>query len=314
MASFENHPLHPGEGVPLFISAGVLKEPGQLAPFMEIEDPLAVPLLFLGGFTLTEWGGNAKPGQVDFTYRPETGEAGNCRGLPNPGAAGIRALKEPIKECNERGIKTVIQITNLSHEEAVDVIPKLAETAAEVEPSAIEVNLSCPNGKKADGTFHAPLSSNADASGEVMEKTRHVVGPDVVIGAKDSPHVLSLHDAINFREIEQLARAIAQFIDFVGGINTIGNQDFPELTAGNGKGGMSGPIVAPIARAHAALWGRIAPEIPYLSTGGVDSVNAETEITERLAMPNVIRVGGAQEFYRAGQPHQLAARWAIAAA
>ena len=55
MTNFESHPLHPGEGVPVFISAGIIREPAQLEPFMRIEDPLAAPLITLGGFSLKEW-------------------------------------------------------------------------------------------------------------------------------------------------------------------------------------------------------------------------------------------------------------------
>lgn len=309
--SFENHPLHPGEAVPLFISPSTLKEPAQLERFMEIEDPLVVPLLGMGGFTYPAWPGNAMPGQLDFVYRSDIGMAGNCLGLPNPGEAGIRALKEPIRRLTEMGIKTLIQVTNLPHENPIDVVPMLVEIAADSDPTAVEVNLSCPNGKKPDGSFHPPLSSNPDASAEVMFASRERVGPVVTLGAKDSPHVASLEAEMDEAEIERLAAWISPFIDFITGINTIGNQEFPELTAGNGRGGMSGPIVAPVARRHAELWNEFAPDMAYLSVGGVDSANAEVEVAERLAMPNVIRVGGAQEFYRARQPHLLAARWAI---
>jgi len=310
--SFENHPLHPGGAVPLFISPSTIKEPVQLERFMEIEDPLVVPLLGMGGFTHSAWPGNAKPGQLDFIYRGDIGMAGNCLGLPNPGKEGVRALKEPIRRLTEIGIKTLIQVTNLPHENPLDVVPVLVEIAADSEPTAVEVNLSCPNGKKPDGSFHPPLSSNADASAEVMFASRERVGPVVTLGAKDSPHVSSLDAEMDEGEIERLAAWISPFIDFITGINTIGNQEFPELTAGNGRGGMSGPIVAPVARKHAELWNKYAPRMAYLSVGGVDSANADLEVAARLAIPNVIRVGGAQEFYRARQPHLLAARWAIA--
>ncbi len=299
----------------MFISPGVIKYPAQLESFLQIEDPNMIPLLAIGGFTLPEWNGNARyEGDQDFIYYSDRKMAGNCRGLPNPGSEGILALADPLRRLNERGVKTIIQVTNLPHENPLDVIPELVDIAASVEPTAVEVNLSCPNGKAADGSFHAPLCNNDNASGEVMQAARDRVGPDVVLGAKDSPHVTSLEDYVYEGQVAFLAMRLAKIVDFVTGINTIGNQDFPELECGGGRGGMSGPAVAPIARQHISLWNKYAPNTPYLSTGGVDSANASIEIPERLAMPNVIRVGGAQEFYRATQLHQLAARWAIEAA
>ncbi len=309
MANFENHPLHPGDGVPLFISAGPLKEPAQLVPFSEIEDPLVVPVLTLGGFTMPEWAGNGEP---DFTYDSVRKAAGNSRGLPNGGVEAIRALKGPISVLNELGIKTIIQVTNLPHENPLDVVPALVEEAAAVDPTAVEVNLSCPNGKKPDGSFHDPIYKDADVSGELMQASRDRVGWDVTLGAKDGPHVSSPVENVNTESIQRLTANIGSIVDFVTGINTIAAQDFPELTKTGGKGGMSGPIVAPVAKQHLTAWQMFAPDVPYLSTGGVDSENADIEISKRLELGAML-VGGAQEFYRSGQPHQLAARWAIAA-
>src|SRR3990167_2219418 len=98
MSSFENHPLYPGEGVPLFISAVPLKEAAHFTPFMEVEDTLLVPVLTNGGWTMPEWPGNAtNQNPQDFVYYPERQMAGNARGLPCSGIEGMRKLKDPIK-------------------------------------------------------------------------------------------------------------------------------------------------------------------------------------------------------------------------
>lgn len=310
MPNFENHALHSGEGVPLFIAAGVLKQPAQLEQFMGV-DPLLAPVLTLGGFTMTEWAGNAKSGQTDFIYYTDRQMAGNARGLPNPGKDGILALREPIRQLTDIGIKTIIQVTNLPHERPLDVIPDLVEIAATVNPTAVEVNLSCPNGKDPEtGNLHPPLSSNPMASAEVMQESRRRVGQDVVLGAKDSPHVSSPQDTVDSMEVFDLAGGIAREIDFVVGINTIGGQAFPEIECAGGKGGMSGPVVETVAQEHLRIWRSLAPEVPYLSTGGVDGGNADTEIAARLHMGAML-VGGAQEFYRAASQRKLAEVWAI---
>lgn len=310
MKNFETHPLDPGEGIPLFISGGVIKEPAQLEPFTREDiDPLATPAITIGGFTFDAWEGNAKSGQTDFVYYEDRRMAGNARGLPNPGREGILALKEPLKRLNDLGLRTIIQVTNLPQEAPIDVIPDLVELAASVEPTAIEVNLSCPNGLDEDGNLHPPLSSNPDASGDVMFWSRERVGKEVILGIKDSPHVTSLNENVNEEEVRELARFVENYIDFVTGINTIGGQPFPEIECAGGKGGMSGPVVSPVARQHLNAWKSYDENIPYLSTGGVDTNNVSYEVQNRLALGAML-VGGAQEFYRVKSPLELAHRWA----
>ncbi len=311
MANFEWHPLYREDGVPTFIAAGVLKEAAHFEHFMQVEDPLAVPVLTNGGWVKPEWGGNATSEHPeDFIYYPELGMAGNCRGLPCSGVEGLRRLGEPIKRLSDKGIKTIIQVTNLPHEKAVDVIPELVEEAAQQKPTAVEINLSCPNGKDNEGQFHPPLCNNSEASAEVMSKSRERVGNEVTLGAKDSSHAISLTSGVNADAIQDLiAVAINPYADFLTGINTIGNQPFPELVCGNGKGGMSGPVVAGIA--HEWLFvarDALDTKIPILSCGGVDSQNAHIEIPLRLKMGAML-VGGAQEFYRAASSATLSERW-----
>lgn len=306
--AFSDHPLHPGESVPLFIAAGVLKEPAQLVPFLSVEDPKTVPVLTLGSFTLNEWAGNAEPGETDFVYYEDRQKAGNARGLPNPGIEGIVRLQEPIKVLGQLGIKTIISITNLPHEDPLAVIPDLAYAAAEVRPTAIEVNLSCPNGLAPDGSLHEPVCYNPEASGLLMERARDAVGRSVWMGIKDSPHVNSLEDRVDIDGVAELINAVRDYIDFITGINTIPGQAFPEIECAGGKGGMSGPVVADIAKQHLRVCRMLAPELATLSCGGVSSVNSETEIKERLDM-GALLVGGAQEPYRMADPAQLAMRW-----
>lgn len=312
MSNFEGHPLHPGEGVPLFIAAGVLKEAAHFAPFMDIEDPLVVPVLTNGGWTLPEWPGNAtSKDPVDFVYYPKLGMAGNARGLPCSGIYGMRKLKEPIKRLTDKGIKTIIQVTNLPHEKPADVIPIMVEEAAGQNPTAVEVNLSCPNGLDEDGNLHPPTCNNPEVSAEVMSNSRERVGADICLGAKDSPHVASLEDQVDETAVSNLIIAINPYINFLTGINTIGGQPFPEITCANGKGGMSGPVVAPIAREWLRIARAVANEnIPILSCGGVDSENIAVELPLRLKL--AMLVGGAQEFYKSPRPDLLVERWAQA--
>jgi dihydroorotate dehydrogenase len=309
MTDFEGHPLYPQDCLPLFISAGPFKEPAQLEPFREIKDPQMMFAITLGGYTLPDWAGNGEP---DFTYDKVQKAAGNSRGLPNGGVEAIRSLKPIIRELTAVGMKTIVQVTNLPHETPIDVIPMLVEEAAEVDPTAVEVNFGCPNGKiPGSDRFHPPLYREPEACEEVLEASRNRVGYDITLGIKDGPHTDSPEVMPNPQTVCNLVASTGQYIDFVAAINTIGNQDFAELKTG--KGGMSGPIVAPVAKQHLALWREFASNVPYLSCGGVDTENSQTEIPERLAMGAML-VGGAQEFYRQGHTKDriwTMARWTM---
>ncbi len=311
MASFENHPLAVGDRVPYFIAAGVLKEPRQLEPFIQTEDPSLLPLLTLGTFTWPVSPGNASDEHpVDFIYYDDLQMAGNARGLPGGGVEAMRALRPTIRSLSEIGAKTVVSVTNLPHEKAIDVIPNLVEEAAALEPTAIEVNLSCPNGRKPDGSLHEPVCNNSEASAEVMGASRERLGPGICLGAKDAPHVTSVRERVNVPAVSRLIVAINPLINFLTGINTIGGQPFPEITSTGGKGGMSGPVVVDIAHQwlHAAR-ANAAPHVAILSCGGVDSRNLAVELPLRQKL-GALLVGGNQEFYRSAQPHVVAQQWA----
>ena len=315
MAHLESHPLYPGEGSRIFIAAGVLKLPSHLEPFYRIDDPLAAPLLTIGSEVMPVWLGNAgNNGGEDFVYDSDLKAAGNCRGLPGEGVDGLKAFKEPVRILSELGIRTAFSISNLPHETPIDVIPELAARVVEdVNPTAIEVNLSCPNGLTKDGSFHPPTCTDPEVSKELIVATRIAVGPETCLGVKDSPHVTGLDERPNELEIRELSSAITPYIDFVTGINTIGNQEFPALTAGNGRGGMSGPIVADIAKQWLRTWAYYTPSrVALLSCGGVEEANIASEFSARRKLGAML-VGGAQEFYRTAHRDQLVAQWAIAA-
>ncbi len=311
MPNFENHPLYPDNSVPLFIAAGIFRYPVQLEPFTRVKSPGAVPALTMGSFSYHANKGSATMGD-DFVYYPDRKMAGNARRFPNPGRNGMIELKESVRILSAIGIKTIVSVTSLPHEIPADVIPELVDIAVnEVGPTAVEINLSCPTGENADGTPYAPISESVDMSREVLEKSRIKVGfDDVTLGIKDSPHVASVEDEIDYRQVKELAQSVRNLINFATGINSIGYQHFPEITYTGGKGGMSGPVVAKVAKNHLKLWREYAPDVPYLSCGGVELDNAAQEVPERLEL-GAMRVGGAQEFIRARHPITLAAAWGV---
>jgi dihydroorotate dehydrogenase len=299
MTVSEAHPLDPGDRNPFFISAGVIKTAEQLEPFMRLEDLSDAPFaITIGSSVWPEWSGNATPEHPVVTaHYPDRDTYGNAIGLHGEGEKGLRELKEPVRRLAEAGIKAIISISNLPHENALDVVPKLAYTAAELNPAAIEVNLSCPNGKKPDGSLYPPVCDTPEEAAAIMAETRQAVGPNVLLGGKDSSHINSLAQEIDEGSVQKLVLSILQYINFLTGINSIGNQPFPEITSTGGRGGMSGPIIAGVAKQHLAYTKKYAPDLPYLSVGGVESKNIAIELPIRRAM-GALLVGGAQEFKR----------------
>lgn len=312
MANFENHPLYPGYGSALYIAAGPMKEPAQLRPFLDVEDPRIVPVLTLGSLINMRWAGN-KTAQhpQDFVYDADRQAAGNALGLPGRGMPAFHDAAPVVAELIDRGIKVNVSVSNLPFQKPAEVIPDMVEAVAEIiKPTSIEVNLSCPNGLDADGNLHPATCTNVDASVDVIGLSRDRVGGYVTLGAKDGPHTTGPDVPVNEWEVKGLVVGLQPYIDFLVGVNTIPGQAFPELTCTGGKGGMSGPIIAPVAKQHLRYSQEVAPDLAYISVGGVDANNIDSEYLERRTMGAML-VGGAQDFYRAGEPHKLALRWLI---
>jgi len=310
MSDFEGHPLHPGQGVPFFLAPGVVKDAPQLEVFMDQIDPLLAPVVVSGGWTLPEWPGNATSAHpTDFVYNADRQMAGNARGLPSSGIEGLRRLGPTIRRLADQGIKTIIQVTNLPFEKPIAVIPQLVEVAAQQDPIAVEINFSCPNGKRADGTLEAPTCDNPEVCAEVLDAVEVRIGNAVMVGAKDSPHASSLESGVNEFAVRGFIKAVQPYVGYVSGINTIGNQPFPELDCAGGRGGMSGPVVAALALEWLQVTrATLDPKIPILSCGGVDSGNVVEQTTLRLDS-GALLVGGAQQAYR-GRPERVMRDWA----
>ncbi len=309
MRNLEDHPLLPDNRVPIFISAGVFKEPAQLEYFEGVIDPSIVPTITLGGFSYHSRRDNT---HEDFFYNSERGLAQNIRRFPNPGKDGLLKMKDSIKRLTDKSIRTIVQVVYLPDENPVEILPLMTEIASEVEPTVIEVNLSCRNNLDSNGIPHEPICNAPKLSGEIMGLCRDRVGPEVSLSVKDSSHAVSPCE-IDEEQLQEFLTEIRLSVDGITGINTVEPRLFENDGAIEERGGVSGPIIVSLARKHLQICRQVAPELAYLSVGGVDRSNAHTEIPYRLTNGAVL-VGGAQEFYRASNPQELAIDWAIAAA
>ncbi len=195
----------------------------------------------------------------------------NAVGLTNP---GIIAFKEELATIKDFDIPVVLSIFGSTIEE----IAKVAEHAIELNPQAIELNLSCP---------HAEISQIAHSpylTSKYVEVVRDIV--DCPLFVKLTPNA---SDIVSVGRAAQDAGADAIVaINTVRGMRIDIHQRRPVL--GNGVGGFSGPPIFPIAlRCVYDLYNALS--IPIIGVGGVTSW--EDAIEMHLAGASAIQIGTA---------------------
>ena len=195
----------------------------------------------------------------------------NAVGLTNP---GIDAFAEEMLILQESKVPVVMSIFADSPQELVIV----AEKAAKLGPSAIELNLSCPHAEISQ------ISHSPKITSEYVRVVKEVV--DLPVFAKLTPNAT---DYVSVGKAAQDAGA-----DAVVAINTVRamkidiQQQRPVL--GNRAGGLSGPPIFPIAvRCVYDLYNSLS--IPIIGVGGV--ATWEDAVEMHLAGASAIQIGTA---------------------
>jgi dihydroorotate dehydrogenase (NAD+) catalytic subunit len=195
----------------------------------------------------------------------------NAVGLTNP---GIDAFEEEMQILREAKVPVVLSIFADSPEE----IAVLAEKAAALNPSAIELNLSCPHAEISQ------ISHSPAVTGEYVRAVKEVV--NLPVFAKLTPNAT---DYVSVGKAAQDAGA-----DAIVAINTVRAMKIDILqqrpVLGNIAGGLSGPPIFPIAvrcvyDLHNAL------SIPIIGVGGVSTWEDAVEM--HLAGAGAIQIGTA---------------------
>lgn len=179
----------------------------------------------------------------------------NAMGLPNPGA---EAFIEEIKIAKDGGAPVIASVFGGS----IEGYATVAETILQAKPDAIELNISCPNA----GAHGASFGSDPEVAASVVKAVKNVSGKTPVI-AKLTPNVVS---------ISSIARAVEKAgADAITAINTLGpgvviDVENAEPILSNVKGGMSGPLIKPIAvRCVYEIYNTV--KVPIIGLGGVSS-------------------------------------------
>jgi len=215
-------------------------------------------------------------------FRPRKGNSGpvlteshggllNAVGLTNP---GIDAFESEMKLLRKANIPVVMSIFGNTPQEIADI----AEKAAGMKPSAIELNLSCPHAEISQ------ISHSPKLTFDYVSAAKQVV--DIPVFAKLTPNA---SDYVSVGKAAQDAGA-----DAVVAINTVRamridiRQRRPIL--GNMVGGLSGPSIFPIAvRCVYDLY--TALSIPIIGVGGISTWEDAVEM--HLAGATAIQIGTA---------------------
>lgn len=235
-------------------ASGTSGHGAELSPYFDLGSIGAVVVKSLSAMP---WAGNPAP-----RLHPLRHGMINAVGLQGPGVDVW--FDRHLDELADRGASTVISLWGRSVEEyrrAAEIVAERLATASSVAASilAVEINLSCPNLEGRRGIF----AHDADLSAEVVANCRAVPRP---LWAKLSP---------NTDRLVEVAGAVhGAGADAVTLVNTVVGlvvDDDGAPVLGNGGGGLSGPMIHPVALRAVADVRAAHPDLAIIGVGGVTS-------------------------------------------
>lgn len=217
----------------------------------------------------------------------------NAVGLPNPGAAQeVEILRETRRRLEPHGVLVIGSIFAGTPDE----FARVAETVLAAEPHILELNISCPN---VHDDYGEPFSASCAGAVSVVDAVRPVC--DVPLFVKLAPNVPNIGRIA--------ADVVAAGADGITAINTMPGMVIdvesgrPVLT--NKSGGLSGPMLKPIAVRCIYEICEAVPDVPIIGTGGVTTGRDAVE----LLMAGATAVGvGSAVYYRGVEVFQELAR------
>jgi len=199
----------------------------------------------------------------------------NSVGLRNPG------LKDAKKQIAIFLKKTKVPVIISVFAARVEDFQRLVFELSKLSPTAIELNLSCPN---VSDEFGESISNKVESASKIIKLSKKEAGK-VPITCKLSPNVDS---------IGEMAKACEQAgADAIAAINSVSQGMVIDIkrrrpVLGNKKGGVSGPGIKPIAIAKVYEIYE-AVKIPILGIGGVCSWQDAVEMM--MAGASLVGIG-----------------------
>ncbi|MBX3011842.1 MAG: dihydroorotate dehydrogenase [Caldilineaceae bacterium] len=210
----------------------------------------------------------------------------NAIGLANPGAEAEVSLLTQAKQALAP-YETALIASIFAGPPAE--FGEVAAAIAQAQPDFIEVNISCPN---VHSDFGEPYAGDPDAAAEVTGYVKRAVATYGI------PVIVKL--APNVSSIARIARAVVQAgADALCVVNTmpglIIDAESGQAILANRSGGLSGPMLKPIALKCVYDVYRACPGVPIIGTGGVNSGQDVIEMI--MAGATTVGVGSAL-YYR----------------
>lgn len=251
---------------PVTVASGTFGSGEEFSEFVDLNKLGAVTTK---GVANIPWPGNPTP-RVAEVY----GGMMNAIGLQNPGIDLF--CKRDIPFLRQYNTKIIVNVCGKSMEDYCEVVERLADEDVDM----LEINISCPNVKEGGIAF----GQKAEAAEEITKTVKKYAKQPVIM--KLSPNVT---------DIAEMARAVeAGGADAVSLINTLTGMKIDihkrAFALANKTGGVSGPIVKPVAvRMVYQVAGAV--DIPIIGMGGIAS--AEDAIEFILAGASAVSVGTA---------------------
>lgn len=251
---------------PVTVASGTF---GSGAEFSEFVDLNQLGAVTTKGVANVPWPGNPTP-RVAEVY----GGMMNAIGLQNPGIDLF--CERDIPFLRQYDTKIIVNVCGKSTEDYCEVVERLADEEVDM----LEINISCPNVKEGGIAF----GQNPKAAEDITKAVKKYAKQPVIM--KLSPNVT---------DIAEMAKAVeAGGADAVSLINTLTGMKIDihrkTFAIANKTGGVSGPIVHPIA-VRMVYQVANAVKVPIIGMGGISC--AEDAIEMILAGASAVSAGTA---------------------
>ena len=251
---------------PVTVASGTFGSGAEFADFVDLNRLGAVTTK---GVANVPWPGNPTP-RVAEVY----GGMMNAIGLQNPGIDLF--CERDIPFLRRYDTKIIVNVCGKSTEDYCEVVERLSDEDIDM----MDINISCPNVKEGGIAF----GQNPKAAEEITKAVMKYAKQPVIM--KLSPNVT---------DIAEMARAVeAGGANAVSLINTLTGMKIDinrkTFALANKTGGVSGPIVHPIA-VRMVYQVANAVNLPIIGMGGISS--AEDAIEMILAGASAVSVGTA---------------------
>lgn len=245
---------------------------GSGAEFCEFVDLNKLGAVTTKGVANVPWEGNPTP-RVAEVY----GGMMNAVGLQNPGIDVF--CERDIPFLRQYNTNIIVNVCGRSEEDYCEVVERLASEDVDM----LEINISCPNVKEGGIAF----GQNPKAAEAITKAVKKYAKQPVIM--KLSPNVT---------DITEMAKAVeAGGADAVSLINTLTGMKIDinrkQFVLANKTGGVSGPIVKPVA-VRMVYQVANAVKIPVIGMGGISTWEDAVEFI--LAGASAVSVGTANFF------------------